>query len=867
LEPSDSLANVLFQITGPAHIPWQDDRWHEILHGYNVWVHVEHPQHYHIRNSRRRQDTGVVENSASVLEQACSSVGLHAQRSSNVAALTTHVTRMLRELTLDPHTDDSTAPSANIHASSSTTIPGDAATDFSNRIGWIGKARATAGAVKLLTILVHAIVTYISLPQEDEDDGTEVGTLADYFVYHNRETSVRRDTAHDLFDTLLQFLVSDPISNEATRTIPEIYDTTVLVLELLLVCCSTQLYQPLRSSIGSRSTHSQRQHNQVFWDFLLQLISKDEKTKSSSPGPPVGWTPRELMATLLHWYVERPSAPARSIAHYHAHLARSVVQATSRKAPMEAVLNPDDGLYESYRIVQASAPPMKQPSIAGSLTASANTSTALAIQPPKHNSIIFDATKGVLILSSSIILLPFRLVSLALGLWGHHQNSKKGYDQSHRQTLQRIQQSNRTKDVLWLSDAPVSDLGNALLLLLLNNARVLGDNHPFRAELKTMADNRWESDGQGLPDLPDPSFLDSTTHLSDPTTPLVDDDRFASPVAPSGHRHSTTLTVNFETLFASFGKTAHTEPGGLLLYTVLQASPGFADAMAARSDLDTLVLPLLRTLYFASSPRHFDAQDYATGRASSRRPSNDSHGTDRTTVASGSAKLSIRNCPFRSQSQLYVIVILLLLFSQDVSFGQDAFRRVMVPSVVWYKERHLKDISLGSVLLLSLLRSLTFNMNRLHDAFLLSNCCAVLMNLAPAVVELHEYAALRLAAVTLSSMKRYTSLKKQFPNVVEDEEDLSTPLAMHGEVSRTLLHVIKNALSPKNMEDNLHLVYALVYHQADFKRLVSIPGKALLMMRDQIVINVIFKSHRFFTSIVLQTVRFARARLDEYERW
>ena len=186
-------------------------------------------------------------------------------------------------------------------------------------------------------------------------------------------------------------------------------------------------------------------------------------------------------------------------------------------------------------------------------------------------------------------------------------------------------------------------------------------------------------------------------------------------------------------------------------------------------------------------------------------------------------KLSIRNCPFRSQSQLYVMIILLLLFSQDTSFGADAFRRISIQSVPWYKERNLKTISLGSMIVLSMLRSLTFNLNRLQDPFLLSNCCAVLLNLAPSIVELHDYAAMRLSAVTVACIKRYGELASENPN--DDEEDLSTPRAMHGEVARTLLQVIKHCVSSKNIDRNLHLIYALVYHQTDFKKVFASNGK------------------------------------------
>jgi hypothetical protein len=236
-------------------------------------------------------------------------------------------------------------------------------------------------------------------------------------------------------------------------------------------------------------------------------------------------------------------------------------------------------------------------------------------------------------------------------------------------------------------------------------------------------------------------------------------------------------------------------------------------------------LPLLRTLYIASSLKHYAALEFA---ASGKRqhelhpPPANGHAA----AAQPPQAVSIRSCPFRSLSQLYVIIILLLLFSQDLSFGSDAFRRVIVANVPWYKERNLKDISLGSLIILSLLRSLTFNLNRIHDPFLLSNCCAILMNLSSTVSDLHEYAAMRLASVALSSMKRYACLHQENPDV--DEDDLSNPTAMHGEVCRTLLRVIMQCFSLKGIESNLHLVYAMVYHQVEFKRLITAQGKVLL---------------------------------------
>lgn len=776
------------------------------MHGYNVWVHVE------LRGGSVAGDPA----SADVISQACSSLLPNAARSSNLAALSMHVTRMLRELL----PDDLVAQQSE----GSQRGPVDGIQAFSNRIAVVGKARATAGALNLIRILAHAVIV-----ESTSHSRQATQYLQEVFTYKSRDTTQEHDTGKDLLQALLHFIVSvrsllpnhsrnDDNNPDATtasgaggsrdttsssNTIPELYDTTVLALQVVLTLLSSQLYQPMVSSFQLREQGSNRNY---FWELLMKQATAEEARKEKAVHSLQvqsdiysNWSPQVLLSVCLDWQIRRPPSPGRSIAFHNTELAESVVQAKGERRGA-------DGMYESHLVVAACAPTTSRVGPDGTSLAADHGS---GYHPHSKSNVFLDATKGVLVLSSSIILLPFRLMSLALGLWGHHR--EKGYDQAHRRQMQASFQSNRTKDVLWLTKSPIADLSSCLLLLLTNNDRAL--RNPFRAELVTLVDNRWEAEGDGLPDLPDP--LASYGQLNEDIEEVAPLMGLLSP-PPATFEEATrenVLTTNFEALFEGFGLTSHTEVGSLLLYTFLQASPAFADSIAVRSDLDRLVLPLLRTLYFASSLRLYAAQDYSTRAA--RRPSNESHATT-------NATLSLRNCPFRSQSQLYVIVILLLLFSQDASFGPDAFRRAMVPNLLWYKERHLKDISLGSVMILCILRSLSFNLNRLQDAFLLSNCCAVLMNLAPSIVDLHEYAAMRLAAVTVSSMKRYMSLLHDNPGI--DEDDLSSPTAVHGEVARTLLAVLKHCLSTKNVDHNLHLVYALVYHQLDFKKAVSTKG-------------------------------------------
>eukprot|EP00980_Cylindrotheca_fusiformis_P020317 scaffold7344_cov145-Cylindrotheca_fusiformis.AAC.15 len=619
---------------------------------------------------------------------------------------------------------------------------------------------------------------------------------------------------------------------------PEVYDTVVLSFQLLLVLCGTQLYQDFESSThqdaGRNHMHSILE--ELFQDAahadsdnskkaemdtrnlrMFYASSRDSNSQSSFRDPPTQvrvWTPHSVLETCLKWQIRRPKAPEHSIAHYYFIMAQSAVAVRGRE------MRSPDGMYESPLVVHAAAPnlsPMAESGVSPEGSFSNGQGGDIQNTGQRHN-VIFDATKGVLTLSSSIILLPFRLMSLVYGALVHGKGQRDRRLNTAMTKRFNSTAYGRTKDVLWLSDSILADLGSCFVLLLANNNR--RRTNPFRTRLQTLVDNRWDHgfESMNLPDLP---IIESSKSISSPKCNGVLDTR----------DQANELTVNFELLFEAFGRTLHTEVGALLLYTLIQASPSFAESLVVRSDLDTLVLPLCRTLYFASQSNAYMAKDFSSHRNSL-----------------GSTILDIRSCPFRSQSQLYVIIILLLVFSQDPSFGRDAFRRINVATVIWYKERHLKHINLGSVLFLTLLRSLMFNLQRLQDPFLLSNTCAILMNLAPSVANMHEYAAMRLISVTISVMKRHAKLKASSQNENSEEEDITTPLGMYSEVANNLLSIITDCLSPRMIEGNLHVIYSLVYHQADFTkifkdktlysskktdRLLSITQTAALLIQEE----------------------------------
>ncbi|KAG7347045.1 Dyggve-Melchior-clausen syndrome domain containing protein [Nitzschia inconspicua] len=817
LTGNDTLASLLYQVCSPAHIPWSDERWQELLHGYDVWVHME--------------------DSHALMQQYAQSMAKHAEMSSNLAALSLHVTRMLRELVRDMRISQEGEEDKSSKTNGESFIDQPAIDDFSKRISRVAKARATAGSLQLLQLLSHPVIVRIC-----KTANVPVDNLNDVFTYRTRgDLPLDQPAGIPLVHSILDLIVAVG-NNPSVLNTPELYDTVVLAFQLLFVLCGTQLYRPFESSFerntpihGILEAMFQQDDNDDSIEEStnlqsLWMSSRSSLSISKKSGKRVGkrriWTPQSILQTCLQWQLDRPPAPEGSLSHYYFILANAAVNTKGGEKPGQ------DGIYESYMIVQATAPMSKKDidnlggtlshfSTTGNDVSSDGGQVASKRSSESHN-IILDATKGVLTLGGKIILLPFRLVSLVVGVFA--ANKKGSHQLRQGEMMKKIASTStsRTRDVLWLSNSQIADLASSLILLLANNNRNVEHSNPFRSQLKRLADNRWEDDGEGLalPDLPSlRSTEEDSFRIDDFHT--EENDRRKSPVA-SVCNGDHPLTLNFESLFVAFGRTLHTEVGALLLYTLLQSSPSFAESLAARSDLDTLVMPLLRTLYFASRSQTYISKDYAARRASTGPSPSHSQVLN--------SRYDIRSCPFRSLSQLYVNIILLLLFSQDSSFGRDAFKRVIVSDVLWYKERHLKNINLGSVLLLTMLRSLLFNLSRLQDVFMLSNCCAVLMNISISVVGLHEYASMRLASVAVTIMKKHVKLDESTPESdkgrrenqsLELEEDLSSPLEMHAEVAHTLLAVIKQSLSPDNIEENLHLIYALVYYQTDLIKLCN----------------------------------------------
>ncbi|CAL5386107.1 unnamed protein product [Camellia sinensis] len=206
----------------------------------------------------------------------------------------------------------------------------------------------------------------------------------------------------------------------------------------------------------------------------------------------------------------------------------------------------------------------------------------------------------------------------------------------------------------------------------------------------------------------------------------------------------------------------------LLLYSLVHGNSDFLEYVMVRTDLDALLMPMLETLYNASK------------------------GTS---------------------NQIYMVLIILLILSQDSSFNAS-IHKLMLPSVPWYQERLLHQTSLGSLMIIILIRTVNYNLSKLRDICLHTNCLAILANMAPHVHCLSAYASQRLVNLFDMLSRKYTKLaelkndKMRIGNGESrgdslPEEMVSTELHIYTDFLRIVLEILNAILTyalPRNPE-------------------------------------------------------------------
>ncbi|XP_041437020.1 dymeclin isoform X1 [Xenopus laevis] len=210
------------------------------------------------------------------------------------------------------------------------------------------------------------------------------------------------------------------------------------------------------------------------------------------------------------------------------------------------------------------------------------------------------------------------------------------------------------------------------------------------------------------PDCPNP-FRQSVTFFKNTQD---------SSVSPTPNPHS--FQINFNSLYTSLCEQQKSDQATLLLYTLLHQNSNVRTYVLARSDMENLVLPILEILYHVEE---------------------------------------------RNSHHVYMALIILLILTEDDGFNRS-IHEVILKNITWYTERVLTEISLGSLLILVVIRTIQFNMTRTRDKYLHTNCLAALANMSAQFRSLHQYAAQRIISYACRHLRRYLYVldKLYFPH-------------------------------------------------------------------------------------------------------
>ena len=263
-------------------------------------------------------------------------------------------------------------------------------------------------------------------------------------------------------------------------------------------------------------------------------------------------------------------------------------------------------------------------------------------------------------------------------------------------------------------------------------------------------------------------------------------------VPPSGR-----VSLPFKPLFKALCVLSEGPLGVALVYTLLQCSPELASNLLVRSDVDELLLPILSQLH----------------------------------------RITMLGPDHR-----YILLITLLLFTQDSAWCTNAHRRIIIQQKAtagWYTGRPLGVISLGSLLVLLLTRVVTASPALPpapsaaaagssggsssavgSDSYLHTNCFAALANMAPHIEGMHPVAASKLVGCLATLHKRYRKTRDRLSGLKASSSGNEVDEAEVGRYAASLEHldqciricseVVLAATAPAVLSSNVHLLYALL---------------------------------------------------------
>ncbi|UJR14717.1 hypothetical protein I4U23_001710 [Adineta vaga] len=255
------------------------------------------------------------------------------------------------------------------------------------------------------------------------------------------------------------------------------------------------------------------------------------------------------------------------------------------------------------------------------------------------------------------------------------------------------------------------------------------------------------------------------------------------------------FSVDYRRLYDVLCQTVHTDQSTLLLYMLLHRNQHFKAYVISRTNIDQIVLPVLRVIYAATE---------------------------------------------RNSHHIYMSLIILLILSEDDYFNRT-IHDIKLKKLTWYTERSLNEITLGGLLVAVVLRTIQFNMTRMRDKYLHTNCLAALANMSSQFQNLHTYVSQRIVSLfhllarkhskTLDHIQQQSSTTN-----VDILNEYVQDLTIIEDVMRMVLEIINSCLS-HTLQHNINLIYTLLYNKDIFENYRTHPSfQDVLQNIDTIIV-------------------------------
>lgn len=261
------------------------------------------------------------------------------------------------------------------------------------------------------------------------------------------------------------------------------------------------------------------------------------------------------------------------------------------------------------------------------------------------------------------------------------------------------------------------------------------------------------------------------------------------------------FSIDYAKLFQMFTFTLQNEQYTLLLYMLLHRNQHFKMFILSRTNIDLMIIPIMKVIYTA---------------------------------------------PERNSHHIYMALIIVLILSEDDLFNKS-IHTIPIRKLTWYTERALSEISLGGLLVLVIIRTIQFNMTRMRDKYLHTNCLAALANMSSKFNDLHPYVCQRINSLfnllakkrikiinSLNTVAIATDIKNE---QTRDEVDLVQDLTIIEELMKMVLEIINSCVT-NNLQHNSNLIYSILYNKCLFSQFRSHPNfQEVIQNIDTIIIS------------------------------